>query len=61
MSLTRLLIEIELLYRSEIRFGLPARRTVAQLVINYLDGLFDTREPPMPTYAPYEWPRHVTR
>jgi hypothetical protein len=58
MNLTRLLNEIELLYRSEVQFGIPVRMTVAALVIDYLKS-FDVVEPPMPTYPAYEWRKGV--
>lgn len=56
MNLTRLLNEIELLYRSEAQHGFPVRMTVAALVINYLQE-FDMVEPPCPQWKSYEWPK----
>lgn len=50
--LTRLMNEIDLLYRSEAQFHIPVRMTVAQLVIDHLRS-FDIVEPPMPTYPEY--------
>lgn len=54
MNLTRLLNEIELLYRSEAQHGIPVRLTVAALIIDYLKS-FDIVEPPIPTYPAYKW------
>lgn len=59
MNLSRLITEIEVLYRSE-RFGGSVRETVAQLIIDYLYGTFDFSEPPMPIYPDYVWPEGVT-
>ena len=58
MKLARLLVEIELLYRSEIRFGVSVRNTVAALVIDYLNS-FDTVEPPLPERQTYQWKRGI--
>lgn len=55
MNLQRLLNEIELLYRSEVQFGIPVKMTVAALVIDYLNA-FDIIEPPMPQWKSYVWP-----
>lgn len=56
MNLTRLINELEILYRSEARFGVPVRETVGALVIDYLYGLLGQDEPPIPTYPSYVWP-----
>ena len=58
MNLTRLINEIEVLYRSEARFGHSVRETVAALIIDYVYGTFDV-EPPIPTYPAYVWPEGV--
>lgn len=55
MSLTRLLNEIEILYRSQAQFGVSVKMTVAALVIDYLTG-FDVVEPPCPQWKSYVWP-----
>lgn len=56
MNLTRLLNEIELLYRSQAQFDVPVKDTVATLVIHYLRG-FDIVEPPIPEWQSYTWPK----
>lgn len=55
MNLTRLINELEILYRSEARFGVPVRETVGALVIDYFNT-FLNEEPPIPTYPSYAWP-----
>jgi hypothetical protein len=55
MNLSRLINEIETLYRSEARFGVPAKLTVGALIIDYVYG-FDFTEPSIPTYPAYVWP-----
>ena len=59
MMLARLLNEIELLYRSEARYGYAVRDTVAVLVIDYLYSTFIDNEPPIPAYPPYVWPERM--
>lgn len=56
MNLTRLLNEIEILYRSEAQFGGSVKMIVAALVVDYLTG-FDLVEPPMPQWQTYTWPK----
>lgn len=60
MNLSRLLNEIELLYRSEVRFGQLVRMVVADLVIDYLYSTFAETEPPIPVYPAYVWPEGVS-
>jgi hypothetical protein len=50
-----------LLYRSEIYYGIPARMTVARLIIDYFRSFeaFEA-EPPIPEYPPYVWPEGLT-
>ena len=57
MKLTRLLNEIELLYRCEARYGFSARKVVAQLVIDYIYDSWPTDEPPAPRWVKYRWPK----
>ena len=57
MNLTRLLNEIELLYRSQEQFKIPVKLTVAALVIDYLQA-FDIVEPPCPQWKTYIWPEN---
>ena len=59
MNLSRLINEIEVLYRNEAQFG-SVRHTVEQLVIDYIYGTFGYDEPPMPVYPDYVWPEGVT-
>lgn len=58
MNLNRLMNEIEILGRSESRFGISARMTIAALIIDYFDTL-GVVEPLMPTYPAYKWPEGV--
>jgi hypothetical protein len=55
--LERLVNEIEVLGRSEARFGVSARMTIGALIADYLYGTFDIVEPPIPTYPAYKWPK----
>ncbi len=59
MNLQRLLNEIEVLYRSEARFGHSVKLTVAALVLDYVYSTFDFTEPPIPMYPAYTWPEGV--
>jgi hypothetical protein len=61
MMLEILIREIQLLYRSEIYYGIPARMTVARLIIDYFRSFeaFEA-EPPIPEYPPYVWPEGLT-
>jgi len=54
--LERLVNEIELLGRSEARFGVSARVVIGTLIADYLYGTFDIVEPPIPSYPAYVWP-----
>lgn len=57
--LDRLLNELQVLYRCEARFHVPARIPAGELIIDHLYHTFGTEEPPIPVYADYTWPKTV--
>ena len=60
MMLARLIRELQLLYRSEIYYGVPARLLAAKLIVDYLRSFEYEAEPPVPEYPPYVWPEGLT-
>lgn len=59
MNLNRLLNEIELLNRCEVRYGISARLVAAALIADYTYAMLDVGapEPPKPEWKEYRWPR----
>lgn len=61
MRLTWLMNELDLLYRCEARFGVPARMAAAALIIDYLNSVLEVDEPSLPEWRTYQWPHGVIR